>query len=182
MNHPNPEFLQTGNETVRGLTAADPKNQRLLESFGPLRIIEQSDKHVRRTRQVSHTFAFDQAPHLGGIKFAQANVGGPYGRYGPSVTPAIAVEHGQGPKIFGGRRRRTFDDLANRIQVSAAVNDHDSLGLAGGAAGVVQTEQLFLVPQRRRHGLGTSAGQELLVIHFAQRPGSASRKDIHDFS
>lgn len=56
------------------------------------------------------------------------------GRDGPGETPAIAMEHWEGPQISQLDSTTIFhvpaQDIPNRIQVSASVVQQDTLGIS----------------------------------------------------
>ena len=68
------------------------------------------------------------------------------GGYRPSVSPAVAMEHRQGPQIDRAAVEPERDRIADRIQKSAAMVIDDALGIAGRAGGVVERDRLpFIV-------------------------------------
>ena len=104
-----------------------------------------------------------------GLRFdpAQADVRAAQHRHRPGETPAVAVEHRQGPQVFRKVRHRPGGRVAHRVQVGAAVVGDDSLGVAGGAAGVADGDGVPLVGRALQWGQRFVRGQQCLVLVFA---------------
>ena len=62
----------------------------------------------------------------------QTDMGASNSRYGPGKAPAIAVEHGQSPKIHRMLGNRGRNGIALGQQCCTAMMIDDALGIAGG--------------------------------------------------
>ena len=82
-------------------------------------------------------------------------------RDGPRKAPAVAVEHGQRPQVHRVLGHVPFEDVGDGVHRRAAVVIDHALGVAGGAAGVVQ-----------RDGIPFVGGQLPFEGRRRRRPGS----------
>ena len=73
---------------------------------------------------------------------AQADMRAAHKADRPGKAPAVAVEHRQGPEVDRVRAHAPDLHVADRVQVGAAVVIDHALGVAGGAAGVVEADGL----------------------------------------
>ena len=123
------------------------------------------DRHLDRGRAVvvGHALRVDQFPGALGVDRAHGHVARRDRGDGPGEAPAVAVEHRQRPQIHRLSGQAGVDDLAERVQVGAAVGVLHPLGPAGGAGGVVDRDRLLLVLQPARRPLRRRTGQHLLV-------------------
>ena len=67
----------------------------------------------------------------------------------PREAPAVAVEHRQGPQIDRVLPHAPDQNIAERIQISAAMVIDDALGVAGRARGIVERDRVPLVRRRQ---------------------------------
>ncbi len=107
------------------------------------------------------------------LDLAQAHVGPGQCRNGPGEAPAVAVEHGQGPEVDRMRLHAPGQDVAERVQVGAAVVVDHALGVARGARGVVERDRLPLVGRWRPGVVRVALGQEGLVVDLAEALAAA---------
>ena len=109
--------------------------------------------HDRRAAHVGHAMLGERLKNRAGLDLAQADVGSGLQGHAPGEGPAVAVEHRQGPEIDRVQADVAGQRLADRVQIGAAVMDHDALGMARGAGGVVEADRLpFVGRQERREG------------------------------
>ena len=87
----------------------------------------------------------------------------------PGETPAVAVEHRQGPQVHRETAHLPADHVGQRVQVRATVVVDHALGIAGGAGGVVQGDGLPLVLRQAPGRLGIAFGEQLLVFQLADQ-------------
>ena len=76
----------------------------------------------------------------------------------PGVSPAVAMEHGESPQVHAVPVKSKHHSVAHSIQECAAMVEDGSLGVAGGAGGVVEGDCLPFV--------GDGAGGEVIVTLF----------------
>ena len=109
---------------------------------------------------------------------AQADLGPGLQDDAPREAPAVAVEHRQSPQIDRELRHAPDEDVADRVQVRAAVVIDHALRVAGGARGVVQRDRLPLVGREDGCCRRIAFGQQRLVLQrcrSARRPGPPGR-------
>ena len=72
----------------------------------------------------------------------------------PRETPPVAVEHGQGPQVARKVGHLPRRDITHGIQVRASVVGDNPLRVAGGAAGVADSDRIPLIsgPLQFAHG------------------------------
>src|SRR3989441_7263107 len=87
----------------------------------------------------------EEIPDPFGVDLPEADVGARDRGHPPGEAPAVAVEHGQRPEVLRVPAHPALEDLADGVEVGAAVGVHDALGLARGARGVVDGERVVLV-------------------------------------
>jgi hypothetical protein len=92
---------------------------------------------------------------------AQADVDAGARGHRPGEAPAVAVEHRQRPQVDRVLGHVPFQHVADGVDGRAAVVVDHALGVAGGAAGVVQRNRIPLVggqlPGEIRIALGDKA-------------------------
>ena len=66
-------------------------------------------------------------------------------RHAPCKAPAVDVEHRQRPEIDGIAGELVVDDLAQRVQIAAAMMVERALGIACRARRIVQRDRIELV-------------------------------------
>jgi hypothetical protein len=86
---------------------------------------------------MGHPFARDRLVDRPGFDPPQADMRPGECGNGPWEAPAVAVEHRQCPQIDRMMPHAPDEDVAERIQISAAVVIDDTLRVAGRAGGVV---------------------------------------------
>jgi hypothetical protein len=132
-----------------------------------LRRVDQHGEHDRRRAKMRHLVLGDQPKNLAGVDGRQTDVPSADRCDGPGIRPAVAMEHRQRPQIHGLRPQSEGDDVAERVQIGAAVMVERALRIAGGARRVVEGDRLpFLLriapPEVAR------PGKEFLVVDGAQ--------------
>ena len=106
--------------------------------------------HDRRAAHVGHAMLGERLEDRPGLDLAQADVGAGLQGHAPGEGPAVAVEHRQGPEIDRMQADVAGQRLADRVQIGAAVMDHDALGMARRAGGVVEADRLPFVGRQER--------------------------------
>src|SRR5437588_7277812 len=109
------------------------------------------------------------------------------GRVRPRETPAVAVEHREGPQVHAAVGEARLDHLAESVQICPTVGVDHSLRSAGGPRGVVDRDGLLLLFQPaldrvRRTGceeilVGVSGGTRILHAHDLDSGGVHSSYD-----
>ena len=102
-----------------------------------------------------------------GIHFAQAHMGAAEHRHRPRKTPAIAMEHRQGPQVTRKVRHGPSGRVAHRVQVGAAVVGDHALGVAGGARCVGNRNRVPFVRRPVQLGHRRVGRQPFFVIQAA---------------
>jgi len=103
-----------------------------------VRRIDQRVVDDRRAAHMGDAVLCDQFKNPGRIDFAQADVHTGRGSDGPGKTPAIAMEHRQRPEIDRMLAEIAGEDVADGVEVGAAVVGHDALGITRGPRGVAE--------------------------------------------
>ena len=133
------------------------------------RRIDRGGVDDRRAAHVGDAVVADRAPDRRALHLAQADVGAGALGQGPGKAPAVAVEHRQGPEIHRMVRHVPADDVAERVQIGAAIVIHDTFRIAGGAGGVVQRDRVPFVGRILPRIGGIAGVQERLVGHLPQQ-------------
>src|SRR5208337_2886835 len=126
-------------------------------------VLGQGANHHRRATKMGDAFLLDKVHRTLGDDLRQADMAPAHRGYRPRETPAVAVEHGQRPEIDGAAGEAVLDDLTDSVHVTAAMGVHHALGIAGGAAGVVDGDDVVLA-NLMRHDRRVTFAQELLVV------------------
>jgi hypothetical protein len=108
---------------------------------------------------MGHLFARDCLVDRSGLDPTQSDMGAGHRRDRPRETPAVAVEHRQGPQIDRVLPHAPDQDAAERVQISSTVVIDDTFRVAGGPRGVVERDRLPLVLRHHLHELRV-AGRE----------------------
>ncbi|MGY3467361.1 hypothetical protein ACVW0I_004232 [Bradyrhizobium sp. LM6.11] len=87
----------------------------------------------RRPAHVGDAVLLDQLEDFGRLDLAQADIDAGGGSNSPGETPPVAVEHRQRPEINRMLAEIAREDIADGIQICAAMMGHDALGIARGA-------------------------------------------------
>src|SRR5262245_58103625 len=64
--------------------------------------------------------------------------------HGPGEGPTVGVKHWKGPEITISTSHRLMQHRAHRIHPGIAMSDHHSFRTRGGAAGIIDREQISL--------------------------------------
>ncbi len=94
---------------------------------------------------MGYSLARDRLIDRRGVDAPQANMSAGHRRNRPRKTPAVAVEHRQGPQIDRMVPHAPDENVAKRIQIGAAVVIHDPLRITGRARRVVESNRFPLI-------------------------------------
>ena len=149
------------------------------------RRVDQQAVHDGRAAVVRDAVLADGVEDGLGLHAPQAHVDRRARRHRPGEAPAVAVEHGQRPQVDGVLGHVPLQHVADGVGGRAAVVVDHALGVAGGAAGVVERDGVPFVarvlPFEGRVALGHQglvgeaadllafAVQRVLHIHHQQR-------------
>src|SRR5262249_4687135 len=101
------------------------------------------------------------------IDLAQADIHAGRGRDRPWEAPTVAMKHRQGPEIDRMLAEIAREDVADRVQVSAAMMGDDALGIARGTGRVAQRNRVPFVLGHLRHEGGVALRERRLVFDLA---------------
>ena len=124
---------------------------------------DQRGMHDRCATVMRHMVLTHQAEDQRRINPTQTDIGAGHGRERPRETPAIAVKHRQCPEIDRMARQVPGEHIADRVQIGAAVMDHHTLGVAGGARGVVQADRIPFI-FRQPPDMGRVAARNQVLV------------------
>ena len=163
-----------------GAAAVEMISGRGSRSSGRRGVVRQRDQHRRRGAEVGDAFLAHEPPDRLRVELAQADVRAADGRHRPRVAPAVAVEHRQRPEVdaVGGHAR--LQQLAQAVEIGAAVGVEDALGTAGRAGGVIDGDRLVLVRERPIERLWTAGGQERFIVRTGQPQAARHVLDADD--
>src|SRR3546814_16466892 len=82
-------------------------------------------------------------------------------------SPAVAVEHRQGPEVDRGRAHAPDLHVADGVQIGAAVVVDEALGIARRAGGVEQRQRLPLVLGQAPGEVRVAGREAALVVGLA---------------
>ncbi len=117
---------------------------------------------------MGHLVIGDRAVDRGRLDPAQADLRARLQGDRPRKAPAVAVEHRQGPQIGRVQPHVPDQDVADRVQIGAAVMVDHALGPAGGARGVVERDRLPFIGRKQRREVRIALVQERLVGGLAE--------------
>src|ERR1700731_4138308 len=104
-----------------------------------------------------------------GVDAPQANMSAGHRRDRPRKAPAVAVEHWQGPEIDRVVPHAPDENVAERIQIGAAVMIHDPLRITGRTRSVVESNRFPLIFGRLFREGGVASCEKCLVIHLPEK-------------
>ena len=133
----------------------------------------------RRAAHVGDAVLRDQLEDLGRIDLAQADIDAGRGRDRPRKAPAVAVEHRQRPQIHRMLAEIAGEDIADGIEIGAAVMGHDALRIARGARGIAQRNRVPFVAGQPCDEAGIACRDRRLVFDFAD-PLAARKRRVVD--
>ena len=125
-----------------------------------------ADEDGGRGAEEGDGFADNVLEDGAGFGLAKAHVGRAHGGDNPDEGPPVGVKHRDGPEIAIGAGHVQVHQGADGIEPGIAMGDHHTLGAGGGAAGVVEGEEVVLVDFHRHESLGRG-GESLVVIQPA---------------
>ena len=134
-----------------------------------VRRVKQKIDHDRCTAQMRHLLLRDGRENGAGLGPAQTNMRARKRRDRPRKAPAVAMEHRQGPEIDRMPRHAPHHEIADRVEIGAAVMQHDAFRIAGRARGVVERDGVPFVFGIGPGEIGIARGKEALVIDLAER-------------
>src|SRR6202041_1921956 len=102
-----------------------------------------------------------------GPDLAQADMDARLDADRPGKTPAVAMEHRQGPEIDGMRAHVRGDDVAEREQAGAAMMVDDALGIARRPRSVIESYRVPFVERRGADVGFVSLRDEVLIFDLA---------------
>ncbi|MNQ61278.1 hypothetical protein D3C85_755910 [compost metagenome] len=137
--------------------------------LGRFRHVHQGVEHDGRAAQVGDLVLADQGEDLLRVHPAQEHMHAGEGGHGPGVAPAVAVEHRQGPEVDRVVAHGPGHLVAQGVQVGAAMVVDHTLGVAGGAGGVVQGDGLPLVVGPAPGECRVALGQQRFIVQVAHR-------------
>ena len=147
----------------------------------PLRRVGRIDQRVvddRRAAHVGDAVLRDQLEDLRRIDLAQADIDAGRGRHRPRKAPAVAVEHRQRPEIDRMLAEIAGEDVADGIEIGAAVMGHDALGIARGARGVAQRDRVPFVAGRSCDEAGVALRDRRFIFDFADALAAGERRIV----
>ena len=135
--------------------------------------IDQQAVHDGRTAVMRDAVVAHGVEHGLGVHLAQAHVHARTRRHCPRKAPAIAMEHGQRPHVDRVLGHVPFQNVRDRIGGCAPVVVDHTLRVAGGAAGVIQSNRVPLVGGQAPGKVAVSAGHKGFIGHRTQFFGRA---------
>ena len=162
-------------------------DEAVVQHVGP-RGVEDGGDDGGRAVEVGDPLVVDQLPDRVAAHLAQAHLDAADRDQRPRRAPAVAVEHRQRPQVDAVVGVPRVQQLAQGVEIRAAVAVHDALGPPGGARRVVDRDRGALVVDRPRQGVVSqivrgSAGQQVRVRDRARdrvAGGRAVRVDDGD--
>ena len=140
--------------------------------------VHQQVQHDRRAAEMGDPVLGDRREDRRRIDPPQADMGAGDSGYRPGIGPAVAVKHRQGPQIDRMAIEPEGDRVADRIQKGAAVVVDHTLGVAGGARGIVQRNRLPLVARQRPCRRGVAFGEKCFVCGTSERRAARGVADL----
>jgi len=126
-------------------------------------MVYDTDVHRWGTIEMRDRFGVEKLPDPTGVHAPQAHVAPGDGRDRPRETPAVAVEHREGPQVHAAVAEARLDHLAESVQICPAVGVDHSLRSAGGPRRVVDRDGLLLVFEPALDRVRRTGGEEILV-------------------
>ena len=144
------------------------------------RMVDQRYQHDGRAAQVGDLLPLDEVEHPGRLQPPQADVRAGHRGHAPREAPAVAVKHRQRPQVGRAVVHADLQRRGHGVQVAAAVRVQHPLGVAGGAAGVIDADRLVFVLHRAVQQRVRAGGQKRLVIRsFIQGLADVTVLDVH---
>ena len=110
---------------------------------------------------------------------AQADIDPGAFRHGPRKTPAVAMEHRQGPEINRVLAEIGGKDVADRVEVGAAMVGHHAFGIACCPRGIAERDRVPFVFRQPCNEAGITQRYRILIFDFAD-PLAARESRIVD--
>ena len=104
--------------------------------------IRDTDQHRWSCAEHSDVFIFDELKDERRFNFAKANMGHTSGCVNPGESPAVCMEHRQGPQIPISWSQVMMDQGSHDINVRVAVGNHDPFRPRGGPTGVIDGDEI----------------------------------------
>ena len=131
-------------------------------------VLYQQVHHHRRSAHVGDTVVFDASVDFLTVHLPKTHMSAANGGDCPGISPAIAVEHWQGPQVDGLGRHVESHGVGHGRQVGAAMVVNHAFGIAGGSRGVVQGNGIPLVCGMLPTGFRIAFLQQGFVIKLRQ--------------
>ena len=128
--------------------------------------VGEPDQNRRRGAKPADPLLADQVEDSGRLHLRQADVRSAHRGDDPHESPAVGVEHRQGPQVAVADRYVKVDQGAHDVCPCVSVRDHHALRLGGRAARVVQGEEVALGDVRTIE-VRLRLGEDGLVLHPA---------------
>ena len=147
-----------------------------------LRRVGRIDQRVvddRRAAHVRDAVFGNQLKDLRRVDLAQANVDAGRCRNGPWKAPAVAMKHRQRPQIDRMLAEVAGQDVADGVEIGAAVVGNDALGIAGGSGSIAERDGVPFVLRRPCGKVGVALCHGIFVFELAD-PLSAGKSRVVD--
>ncbi len=142
--------------------------------------VDQKAVHDGRAAVVRNAMGADGIKDGLCVHPAQAHVDASTRCDGPGKAPAVAMEHGQRPQVHRVFGHVPLQHVADGVGGGAPVVVDHALGVAGGAAGVVERNRIPLVGGQAPDKGGVAAGHKGVVVGAAQAlHGGAVERVLH---
>ena len=150
-----------------------------LGALGRVGRIDQRVVDDRRAAHVGDAVLRDQLEDLRRIDLAQADIDAGGGRDRPRKAPAVAMEHRQRPEIDRMLAEIAGKDVADGVEIGAAMMGDDALWIACGARGVAQRDSVPFVAGQACHEAGIALRDRRFIFDFAD-PLAAGERCVVD--
>ena len=140
------------------------------------------DQHVhnhRRAAKMRYAARGDRLKNVRRVNPPQTDIDAGDRGQRPRKAPAVAVKHRQRPQIDRVMRQLPADNVAERVEVGAAVVVDHAFRVAGGAGGVVQRNRVPFIGRRLPRITGVSAGEKFLISGFADAFAAAGNAAVN---
>jgi len=130
--------------------------------------VDDEVQHDGGAAEMRHPMIGNGVVDIGHIHAPQADVDAGDGGDRPGEAPAVAMEHRQRPQINRMVGHVPADDVADGVQIGAAVMIDHALGVAGGARREVERDGLPFVVGKMPVEVRVAFLQQRLIVLFAQ--------------
>ncbi|GCC47293.1 hypothetical protein chiPu_0031783, partial [Chiloscyllium punctatum] len=147
-----------------------------------LRCVRRIDQRVVDDRRAAHmgdAVLRNQLEDFCGIDLAQTDIDAGGRRDRPGEAPAVAMKHRQRPEIDRMLAEIAGEDVADGIEIGAAVMGHHALRIAGRARRIAQRDRIPFVGRRPLGECGIACRDRRLILDRAD-PLAAAECGIID--